>query len=474
MTGKFWSPAEEKYFWKTVVAHSVKRAPADLDNEEKTWEELAVDMQKAMDEQGTARRWYSGSVLFEHYFQNVEGDRRSPNATQYVIEYMKKLGPFRRIVNPRSGPRGGRPRRREVTIVDPPVLQAPPPSPDGFTVTPSVDDDVFSPEYAARQASRSRQAYQSRQLQAPPSPTRPQRRRRLQQLAPAPPSGQAQENSSEGASNNPNHITWEDQISRHYVPEQSQPQANLSSFDTLVAAAEFVSIGDTSTESNQDRNHFQIQPFYPSASGSYFEDASGNELQSHTLDCASSNALAYSSSISQEYYQNTVSNPLVLPGDSTSGLQTNQWPLSSSYSSTASTLYDLPANNHISTGDTTEEEDNTVRDDENKENEGGLEIDDLQLQGFKVYRSNPIPQDFIIYEDGQIVQNLQPSEVPQGQGNFELYDDNKENEGIQGTGGAYYENDLNAGSRGMGGSQEDIFGAAEELSLASIPPFSNW
>ncbi|KAG4219286.1 hypothetical protein PC116_g32234, partial [Phytophthora cactorum] len=237
------------------------------------------------------------------------------------------------------------------------------------------------------------------------------------------------------------------------VPEQSQPQANLSSFDTLVAAAEFVSIGDTSTGSNQARDHFQIQPFYPSASGSYFEDASGHELQSHTLDCASSNALAYSTSVSQEYYQNTVSNPLVLPGDSPSGLQTNQWPLSSSYSSTASTLYDLPVNNHIPTGDTTEEEDNTVRDDENKENEDNLEIDDLQLQGFKVYRSNPIPQDFIIYEDGQIVQNLQPSEVPQGQGNFELYDDNKENEGIQGTGGAYYENDLNVGFRGMGGSQ---------------------
>ncbi|KAI0852285.1 hypothetical protein F5Y00DRAFT_227765 [Daldinia vernicosa] len=63
MTGKFWSPAEEKYFWKTVVAHSVKRAPVDLPNDEKTWEELAADMQKAMEQQGTARRWYTGSVL---------------------------------------------------------------------------------------------------------------------------------------------------------------------------------------------------------------------------------------------------------------------------------------------------------------------------------------------------------------------------------------------------------------------------
>ncbi|KAI1468543.1 uncharacterized protein F4812DRAFT_471069 [Daldinia caldariorum] len=472
MTGKFWSPAEEKYFWKIVVAHSVKRAPVDLGNEEKTWEELAVDMQKAMDEQGTARRWYSSSVLFEHYFQNVEGDRRSPNATKYVMEYMKKLGPFRRVINPRSGPRGGRPRRREVTIGEPRGVQAPPPSPDGFTVTPLEEDDVFSPEYAARQA---RQLYQSRQPQTPLSPTSFHRRRNLQHLGLAPFFREAQGTSSEGASIDPPEVSWGYQMGERSALDQSTPETNLSRFNALLAAAEFIGTEDYSARSDESRDHFTIQSSYTLAPRPGYEDTSAYVPQSHTLDCASSDTLAYSTGVGPEYYQSTVSNPMNFREDSTSAPEVGQGPLSASFSSSASTLYNFPVDHHVPSGNTTEEEDTNVEDDENKENEGGIDIEDLQMPGFRVYRNNPIPipQDFLIYEDGQIEQDPQPSEALRGQEYFDKYD-NKENEYLRGAGEMYHNNDPNTGPVGVTGFQGGIFDVTEELSLATILPFSNW
>ncbi|KAI1100132.1 hypothetical protein F4804DRAFT_336516 [Jackrogersella minutella] len=107
MVGKVWSEFEEKYFWKTAVAHSSKRAGVDRANPEKTWDQLASEMHRVMERNGQVRRQYTSTMLFEHYFQNIEGERRSPNAAAYVNQYLKKLGPHHEIVNPRAS----RPRR---------------------------------------------------------------------------------------------------------------------------------------------------------------------------------------------------------------------------------------------------------------------------------------------------------------------------------------------------------------------------
>ncbi|KAI0388749.1 hypothetical protein F5Y17DRAFT_470210 [Xylariaceae sp. FL0594] len=88
MGGKVWSEPEERHFWHVAVAQSPKRAGVDLARAEKSWDDLAKEMQVAM---GTmARRQYSGTMLFEHYFQNIESQRRSPNAGIYVREYLAK------------------------------------------------------------------------------------------------------------------------------------------------------------------------------------------------------------------------------------------------------------------------------------------------------------------------------------------------------------------------------------------------
>ncbi|KAI1214714.1 uncharacterized protein F4807DRAFT_455165 [Annulohypoxylon truncatum] len=107
MVGKVWSDLEERYFWRTAVAHSSKRAGIDKANPEKTWDQLAYEMHRAMERLGQVRRKYTSTMLFEHYFQNIEGERRSPNAAAYVNEYLRKVGPEREVVNPRAT----RPRR---------------------------------------------------------------------------------------------------------------------------------------------------------------------------------------------------------------------------------------------------------------------------------------------------------------------------------------------------------------------------
>ncbi|KAH9909611.1 hypothetical protein F4778DRAFT_712009 [Xylariomycetidae sp. FL2044] len=90
MGGKVWSDREEKYFWRTAISNSPKRAGIDRAKSEKSWEQLSRDMQISMGNH--ARRAYSGTMLFEHYFQNIESQRKSPNAVVYVREYLRKLG----------------------------------------------------------------------------------------------------------------------------------------------------------------------------------------------------------------------------------------------------------------------------------------------------------------------------------------------------------------------------------------------
>ncbi|KAF3063618.1 putative copper homeostasis protein cutc protein [Daldinia childiae] len=473
MTGKFWSPAEEKYFWKTVVAHSVKRAPVDLSNNEKTWEELAVDMQKAMEHQGTARRWYTGSVLFEHYFQNVEGDRRSPNATAYVVDYMKKLGPFRRIINPRSGPRGGRPRRRGVAMAEPQEIQAPPPSPDGFTVTPLEEDDVFSPEYAARQAlqsRQSRQSSQSSQSQESRCSSRLPKRRRLQPLAPAPHPPSVQEPSFDIVSNNLHQPTWSYQMDRQSVKEESVPESSSSRFDALLAAAQLMDTADYSTGGNSAQDHFTMQPSYPSLSFQP-QDISGYRMENQTADNMSSSEFAYSGIATQGFIQNTSSITPAFQEECTLGNWAGRPSIPRlSSTSSLSTICGPSAHEYIPTGETTEEELSTEDEGENKENEGGTNHEDIEMPGFRLTRGNPIQQDFIIYEDGRIVQGLQLHRVHQVYGNFDTYDANKENEGIQ---GAYDASSFGLAG-GAGGVPSGVFDTTEGLYSGFIPSFPNW
>ncbi|KAI8633254.1 hypothetical protein F5Y19DRAFT_471523 [Xylariaceae sp. FL1651] len=97
MGGKVWSVAEERHFWLVAVSHSPKRAGIDLAKSEKSWERLSKEMQKAMGDE--ARRRYSGTMLFEHYFQNIESQRRSPNAAFFVREYLRKRDRTRHTVD---------------------------------------------------------------------------------------------------------------------------------------------------------------------------------------------------------------------------------------------------------------------------------------------------------------------------------------------------------------------------------------
>ncbi|KAI0490427.1 hypothetical protein F4859DRAFT_520244 [Xylaria cf. heliscus] len=88
MGGRVWTKAEERYFWHVVVIQSPKRVGTDLENEEKSWDQLATEMQDAMGDK--ARREYTGTMLFEHFFQNSERKITSPNGCAYVQEYLMK------------------------------------------------------------------------------------------------------------------------------------------------------------------------------------------------------------------------------------------------------------------------------------------------------------------------------------------------------------------------------------------------
>ncbi|KAJ2974018.1 hypothetical protein NUW58_g8795 [Xylaria curta] len=61
MGGKVWTDAEERYFWRVTISQSPKRVGFDLANMEKSWDQLARDLQDAMGID--ARRNYSGTML---------------------------------------------------------------------------------------------------------------------------------------------------------------------------------------------------------------------------------------------------------------------------------------------------------------------------------------------------------------------------------------------------------------------------
>ncbi|KAK7745187.1 hypothetical protein SLS62_009900 [Diatrype stigma] len=88
MGGKTWSVQEEEHFWRVAVSSSPKRIGKDLAKPEKSWDLLAREMQRAMGRE--ARRKYTPTMLFEHFFQNVETGRKSPNSVVYVMEYLAR------------------------------------------------------------------------------------------------------------------------------------------------------------------------------------------------------------------------------------------------------------------------------------------------------------------------------------------------------------------------------------------------
>ncbi|RYP25226.1 hypothetical protein DL765_000107 [Monosporascus sp. GIB2] len=113
MGGKTWSEKEEQHFWRVTIAYSAKRAGVDRAKPEKSWDLLAQEMQRAMGSE--ARRDYTGTMLFEHYFQNIESGRKSPNAAIYVREYQHKLDSTSRP----AGRSCGRAKRRGIARTRP-------------------------------------------------------------------------------------------------------------------------------------------------------------------------------------------------------------------------------------------------------------------------------------------------------------------------------------------------------------------
>ncbi|OHF02851.1 hypothetical protein CORC01_01952 [Colletotrichum orchidophilum] len=79
MPGKVWSKEEERVYWRVIVPNSQKRVDGGIPM---TWEELAPIMQTTMGLY--AKRKYTHLGLLEHYFQNIEKNRISPNAAPYV------------------------------------------------------------------------------------------------------------------------------------------------------------------------------------------------------------------------------------------------------------------------------------------------------------------------------------------------------------------------------------------------------
>lgn len=63
MGGKVWTEKEEKMFWLNIVPQSPKRAGADKVNPEKSWKDLALEMQARL--ANNAQRKYTALMLCE-------------------------------------------------------------------------------------------------------------------------------------------------------------------------------------------------------------------------------------------------------------------------------------------------------------------------------------------------------------------------------------------------------------------------
>ncbi|KAK7995405.1 hypothetical protein PG990_014178 [Apiospora arundinis] len=90
MVGRSWSDAEEAYFWRQIVPFSGSRVGIFLPNQQATWDELADRMTNHFG--ANARRTYSGTVLYEHWFLNMRIRTRSPNAEPHLSRYFRRAG----------------------------------------------------------------------------------------------------------------------------------------------------------------------------------------------------------------------------------------------------------------------------------------------------------------------------------------------------------------------------------------------
>ncbi|KAI1762798.1 hypothetical protein GGR53DRAFT_467945 [Hypoxylon sp. FL1150] len=237
MVGKVWSDAEEKYFWRHIVERSAKRTGISRANPEVPWDQLAVEMSIAMERQGTSRRTYTQTGLFEHYFQNIEGQRTSPNAVLYVREYLEKLGKenggeakSKAKVKGKANTRGSRQRTSSATQkatrgkYSRPVVGAG----AAATSTPAVPAAFSpSPSVTASASIKDEAEYSS----SPPSTRRvAQAPRPLRTIMPAPYTSRITKSSTPtGSLYNHASIQWRYQTGKLPYPEQSSSSAQALS-----------------------------------------------------------------------------------------------------------------------------------------------------------------------------------------------------------------------------------------------------
>ncbi|KAI0023531.1 hypothetical protein F4780DRAFT_786247 [Xylariomycetidae sp. FL0641] len=169
MGGKVWTAAEERYFWRTVIPQSPKRLGVDRARPEMSWAQLARTMQIAMGEE--AKRIYTSTMLFEHYFQNIESGHWSPNATSYVMSYVDRMDPVSAAASASAGRgtrnrgargrgargrgvrvRGGRTALSRLQSIDAAVAAAQPASPASASASASAADAARDSAAAAAAA----------------------------------------------------------------------------------------------------------------------------------------------------------------------------------------------------------------------------------------------------------------------------------------------------------------------------------
>ncbi|QPC79459.1 hypothetical protein HYE68_010211 [Fusarium pseudograminearum] len=92
MGGKTWSRDEERLFWEVIVPQSAAAAYPD-DDGCLSWEQLADEMNKLSG--ANARRVYTGTMLYEHHYQNIKPGHRSPKAAEFVDKYLQDAAYFK-------------------------------------------------------------------------------------------------------------------------------------------------------------------------------------------------------------------------------------------------------------------------------------------------------------------------------------------------------------------------------------------
>ncbi|OBS21916.1 hypothetical protein FPOA_08253 [Fusarium poae] len=92
MGGKTWSKDEERLLWEVIIPQSPAAAYPD-DNDCLSWDQLADEMNKLSG--ANARREYTGTSLYEHYYQNIKSGHRSSKAAEFVEKYLLDAAYFK-------------------------------------------------------------------------------------------------------------------------------------------------------------------------------------------------------------------------------------------------------------------------------------------------------------------------------------------------------------------------------------------